>query len=78
MTDPDEALWWARAQGYRALALEIAEAYRAGAAASEARIKALEEALQPLAHATLRYPEVLGLTTEDVMTARALMKEADQ
>jgi hypothetical protein len=58
--------------------LDEAYAYRAGAAASAARIKALEEALRPLAHAALLQGEVLGLTTENVMTARALLKEADQ
>ena len=79
MTKPDEALLWAREQSaLPAVQTVTAYAYRAGAAASEARIKALEEALRPLAHAALLQGEVLGLTTENVMTARALLKEADQ
>lgn len=43
MTEPDEALRWAKREGYRWFADEIADAYRAGQAASAARIKALEE-----------------------------------
>ena len=47
MTEPDEALLWAREQSaLPAVQTVTAQAYRAGAAASAARIKALEEALR--------------------------------
>jgi len=51
MSEPDEALKYARGQGYRAMALEIADTYRAGQAASAERIKALKEALEPFSEA---------------------------
>lgn len=52
MTEPDEALKWARSQvpdGWYEVEEDLewrAEAYRAGQAASAERIKALEEALE--------------------------------
>jgi hypothetical protein len=95
MTEPDEALLYARESAYRkvleafggdeteALAqLEtedaqdvvnwLATTYRAGAAASEARIKALEEALRD---------EINECSNDECVRCiknRALLKEADQ
>ena len=49
MSEPDEALLWAREQSaLPAVQTVTAYAYRAGAAASEARIKALEERIAEL------------------------------
>ena len=49
MTEPDEALLWAREQSaLPAVQTVTAHAYRAGAAASAERIKALEEGLSML------------------------------
>jgi hypothetical protein len=106
MTEPDEALLWARerAKGrmfspnskYRTIArrMEVdagkhddelsdeAQAYRAGAAASEARIKALEEALQRLVTASdfvEEYTHEIGVELEEAIeAAESVLKEADQ
>ena len=49
MTEPDEALLWARGAGMPIYQHHtLAEAYRAGAAASAERIKALEGAVRSL------------------------------
>jgi hypothetical protein len=64
-----------------------AEAYRAGQAASAERIKALEEALRPLAECEIIEPDVpipddhgarYFMTYGEIRRARARLKEADQ
>ena len=94
MTEPDEALLWAMKQP-ASLALPVirmARAYRAGQAASAARIKALEEALRPLDECAIIgsdsgsrrawNPDDHGaryfITYREIRRARALLKEADQ
>jgi hypothetical protein len=52
MTEPDEALMWARKQNFPIYQHHtLAQAYRAGQTASAERIKALEEALKDSATA---------------------------
>ena len=86
MTKPDEALLWARGQSaLPAVQTVTAHAYRAGAAASEARIKVLEDEVRELKEtltatvmqATARQ---IPITNEIKFSApiRALLKEADQ
>ena len=75
MGEPDEALLWARKSIVKpSLHTAMAHGYRAGAAASAARIKALEAVVRKLIllHDTPTRP---GNTYE---VARALLKEADQ
>jgi hypothetical protein len=97
MTEPDEALIWARLQNgnpakprtitdnYRAGLM--AHGYRAGQAASAERIKALEEALRPLAECEITEPDVpipddyggrYFITYGEIRRARNLLKEAAQ
>ena len=111
MTEPDEALLWARGNACQpwgetdpefcrevqagdwddeSLVKWRDQGYRAGAAASEARIKALEEALRPLA----ALAEKIGTKVKaescwcgqdgavirygDIQHAESVLKEADQ
>ena len=114
MTEPDEALIWARERakadwlecddevgGLHAAAEDFpsgdsdhfediewrAEAYRAGQAASAERIKALEEALRPLAECKITEPDVpipddyggrYFIAYGEIRRARNLLKESDQ
>ena len=95
MTEPDEALLWAREQSaLPAVQTVTAYAYRAGAAASVARIKALEEALKDSVTAmrllldavqkhnaesdTFLSGFPLHLLSIEIAAASALLKEADQ
>ncbi len=85
MTEPDEALIWAREQP-ASLALPVirmAHAYRAGQAASAERIKALEEALrglEPHLDAIICYASTMDEHEPNrlAFAVRALLKEADQ
>ncbi len=59
---------------------EYVRAYRAGQAASAARIKALEEAIRRLTNMLVESDDPPGLimvVTKDLLDARALLKEAD-
>jgi hypothetical protein len=83
MTEPDEALIWARQHKEYRAALQglMADAYRAGQAASAERIKALEEAIRRLTNMLAESDDPPGLimvVTKDLLDARALLKEADQ
>jgi hypothetical protein len=82
MTEPDEALIWARlACGDNTREQRrLADAYRAGQAASAERIKALEEVTQNLiAMFDCDDPEVSARAWDEALDeARALLKEADQ
>ena len=99
MTEPDEALIWARedaaklwdkyperAAKVRAGVFDIypsnlARAYRAGQAASAERIKALEEALLNLVDRVTEDDGEgcqTGVNAAEMISARALLKEADQ
>lgn len=83
MGDLNDALDWVRKQS-DIPAVQLATAYRAGAAASEARIKALEGALRDA------LPQLEGCfwhhtwyserprEPEYLVNIRALLKEADQ
>jgi hypothetical protein len=79
MTEPDEALLWAREQTeIVGLELVLANAYRAGAAASEARIKALEGFLRRLREWDQMNPPMTGDHAAWAASIDALLKEADQ
>jgi hypothetical protein len=98
MTKPDEALLWARESAYQMaleevsgpgvdvpVALWLATAYQAGAAASKARIKALEDEVRELKEALTATvmqatARQIPITNEIKFSApiRALLKEADQ
>ena len=97
MSEPDEALLWARERALKytnpALHNEIREGlldhdfgitvlatgYRAGAAASEARIKALEEALRDIAEGDVCVCDLRDARDRTLQSiALAALKEADQ
>lgn len=101
MTEPDEALLWARERAaqwqdegggeagsaYRRGGLDFllgeeVEGYRAGAAASEARIKVLEAALADtlsgLNYIREFHGTLYGVGWERFKSYRALLKEGDQ
>ena len=72
-SEPDEALIWAREQSGDDAVFSLADAYRAGQAASAERIKALEEEVAFSRKIAARCTEEL----EWVRQQRALLKEVD-
>jgi hypothetical protein len=83
MTEPDEAMKYARAmKASNNETYLMARAYRAGQAASAERIKALEEALRAWVEKECDYMRRNDLGNPEVQPAviwsRALLKEADQ
>jgi hypothetical protein len=83
VSEPDEALIWAMEQSGDDAVFSLADAYRAGQAASAERIKALEGALRDVIG---DYDWVQGgpgdrdwnVLDNTIIRARALLKEADQ
>ena len=84
MTEPDEALKWARERAgpFDVTAQRLAQGYRAGQAASAERIKALEEeiaALQELAgKLQVRTSDMLTRLEEQYPEDFVWLKEADR
>jgi hypothetical protein len=81
MTEPDEALMWAR-ENAAFYTYALTAAYRAGQATAAERIKALEEALRAWVEKECDYMRKNNLGNPEVQPAvvwsRALLKEADQ
>ena len=74
MTEPDEALKYARRQTFPDRRT-VAQAYRAGQAASADRIKALEEGVIELERKRVEYVRAKAARARKL---RNLLKEADQ